>query len=159
VKICVICGKPKQIQKNLHLLRLLSWLQTIFTMKKTLFLLFFAFLLQNCFAQITFNVCDVKRKAGGIGADPYPVAMNQVFGNLDSFGESRNTTELVGVKSGHAFVAALSAAYSGHHGLVISPDMVWLMICQGFSNHVRTNSDSLRHKIVAFEGKKSYKLQ
>jgi Domain of unknown function (DUF4419) len=128
-------------------------------MKKTLFLLFFAFLLQNCFAQITFNVCDVKRKAGGIGADPYPVAMNQVFGNLDSFGESRNTTELVGVKSGHAFVAALSAAYSGHHGLVISPDMVWLMICQGFSNHVRTNSDSLRHKIVAFEGKKSYKLQ
>jgi Domain of unknown function (DUF4419) len=130
----------------------------LFTMKTTLFLLFFAFLLQNCFAQIVFNVCDVKRNVKDLKPAPYEKGIQEVFGDVYAFGERETNANLVGIKSGHAFVAAVSAAYSGHHGLVISPDMVWLMICQGFSNHVRANSDSLRHKIVAFEGKKKISL-
>ena len=44
-----------------------------------------------------------------------------------------------------------------HHDLpiCISPDDIWLLICQGFSQHVNTNSEELRHYFVDFEGRKT----
>ncbi|MCI5212341.1 MAG: DUF4419 domain-containing protein, partial [Candidatus Electrothrix sp. ATG2] len=30
----------------------------------------------------------------------------------------------------------------------MSPDMFWLLICQGFARHVNANSEELRHRFV-----------
>ena len=53
----------------------------------------------------------------------------------------------------HPFVAAVHAAFSDHRPLVLSPDMLWLLIVQGLSRHVNTNSDELRRRFVQHDGK------
>ena len=58
----------------------------------------------------------------------------------------------------HALIGTLHSAYMQHYPLVISPDMIWLLICQGFSNHVNNNAEKLRSKFVNFEGKKPIQI-
>jgi hypothetical protein len=53
----------------------------------------------------------------------------------------------------HPVLYAASAAYAYHHPLVLSPDMVWLMISQGFAQHVDLNAEKLRPYLVDFQGK------
>ena len=54
----------------------------------------------------------------------------------------------------HPFVAAVHSAYADHRPLVLSPDMFWLLVAQGFANHVNANSDVMRDHFVQFEAKK-----
>lgn len=53
----------------------------------------------------------------------------------------------------HPFFEGMYDAYADHRPFTLSPDMIWLLICQGFSNHVNNNSEMLRHLFVNFEGK------
>lgn len=59
----------------------------------------------------------------------------------------------------HVFVQAVHCAFSAHYPLVIAPDHIWLLICQGFAKHVRVNIDRLRHLFVEFEGKKTLQIE
>lgn len=45
-------------------------------------------------------------------------------------------------------------AYAKHQSLVLSPDMIWLLISQGFARYVNAHSEELRSKLVSFDGKK-----
>ncbi|MFR9502822.1 MAG: DUF4419 domain-containing protein [Rikenellaceae bacterium] len=45
-------------------------------------------------------------------------------------------------------------AYASHRPFAISPDVIWLLICQGFSNHVEANSEALRCEFVDFDKQK-----
>lgn len=55
--------------------------------------------------------------------------------------------------SGHGLVVAMHAAYAEHYPLVLSPDIIWLAIAQGFAQHVLQNAERLRGKFVRHEGK------
>ena len=55
----------------------------------------------------------------------------------------------------HPFFNGMYSAYSDHRPFDISPDAIWLLICQGFSNHVNTNAEELRHLFVNFDGKQT----
>ena len=48
----------------------------------------------------------------------------------------------------HSFFNGMYQAYSQHRPFVLSPDMIWLLICQGFAQHVNNNSDDLRKYFV-----------
>ena len=37
--------------------------------------------------------------------------------------------------------------------LCLSPDIIWLVICQGVANHINANADELRRRLVRHEGK------
>ncbi len=58
----------------------------------------------------------------------------------------------------HPFVESVHNAYAQHRPLIISPDMIWLLICQGFSKHIDYNAEDLRNKFVDFQGKKTLKI-
>ena len=58
----------------------------------------------------------------------------------------------------NAFVAAVHSAYAHHYPLVLSPDMIWMCIAQGFSQHVNANAEKMRHLFVAHEGKKTLQV-
>ena len=58
----------------------------------------------------------------------------------------------------HPFVGAVHNAYASHRRLVISPDMIWLLIAQGFAQHVDQNGEELHHYFVDFDGKKVLKV-
>lgn len=49
---------------------------------------------------------------------------------------------------------SVHVSYAQHRPLSISPDMIWLLICQGFSKHIDYHAEELREKFVDFEGKK-----
>jgi hypothetical protein len=65
--------------------------------------------------------------------------------------EKRNTT-LVSTKM-NPFVFAVHSAYAQHRPLSISPDMIWLLICQGFTKHIDFHAEELRSKFVQHPGK------
>lgn len=62
----------------------------------------------------------------------------------------------VGLVSGithHPLVAALGLAYAGHRPVALSPDMIWLLICQGVAHHIGVNAETLRTEFVAHPGR------
>lgn len=62
------------------------------------------------------------------------------------------------VQQCHSFFGAVQKAYADHRPIVISPDAVWLLVCQGFAQHVASNAEELRSLFVNFEGKKTLRL-
>jgi hypothetical protein len=55
----------------------------------------------------------------------------------------------------HPFLTGILTAYREHRPFVISPDIVWLLISQGFARHISNNSKEFRNQIVNFENKKT----
>lgn len=51
------------------------------------------------------------------------------------------------------FFKGMIEAFADHRSVVLSPDVVWLLICQGFAHHVNYNPEQLRDLFVDHEGK------
>ena len=50
-------------------------------------------------------------------------------------------------------MSTVGQCFDEHRPLVLSPDMIWLTILQGFANHINENSETYRKRFVDFEGK------
>lgn len=59
----------------------------------------------------------------------------------------------------HPVVAAVHRAFNDHRPLVLSPDMLWLLVAQGFANHVNANAEELRPKLVEHAGRVTIKVR
>jgi hypothetical protein len=57
------------------------------------------------------------------------------------------------------FFKCIVQAFADHRPLVLSPDMVWLLIGQGFSRYVNAHSEELRDKLVSHQGKMVLKVE
>ena len=55
----------------------------------------------------------------------------------------------------NSFFYGMYQAYADHRPFVLSPDMIWLLISQGFARHVNANSEELRDYFVNFSGKQT----
>jgi len=53
----------------------------------------------------------------------------------------------------HSFFSGMMASFRMHKSITLSPDIIWLLIVQGFANHVAANVEKLRPLFVSFEGK------
>ena len=51
------------------------------------------------------------------------------------------------------FYQCILRAYANHQSLTLSPDMIWLLISQGFSRYVNAHAEELRPLIVSHSGK------
>jgi hypothetical protein len=54
----------------------------------------------------------------------------------------------------HSFLRGILTAYQEHRPIVISPDIIWLLISQGFSRHITNHAEEFRKDFVNFSGKK-----
>lgn len=54
----------------------------------------------------------------------------------------------------HAFLNTIYQAYAEHRPVVLSPDIMWLLISQGFMQHLNLHSEDLRKNFVEFGRKK-----
>jgi hypothetical protein len=52
----------------------------------------------------------------------------------------------------HPALAAVHLAFCDHRPLVLSPDIVWMLIAQGFAQHVLANAEGLRSRFVRHPG-------
>jgi len=109
--------------------------------------------------KICFQVSDVVADTNKIDKVTYDQAIRAYLGNgIESIGPCMNSSEMIECEM-HPFVYTLHLAFGGHKSLEISPDMIWLLICQGFAAHVDQKSDSLRHLFVSFESKVSISIK
>lgn len=141
---------------------------TITTMIKriTIFLIFLPTLIhgQN---SITFKVENLSEPEGLLWVKSYDDILHYLI--LSDYNLSRYDLEergfdfnIVGkntisdslVSYGyHSFFSGMFEAYANHRPFVLSPDMIWLLLSQGFAQHVNANAEALRHHFVDFEGK------
>lgn len=49
------------------------------------------------------------------------------------------------------FFQMMGRAYGCHRPVILSPDVIWLLICQGFNRYIRENAEKLRHLFVDHE--------
>ena len=52
-----------------------------------------------------------------------------------------------------AFYRVIVNAYAKHLSVTLSPDMIWLVISQGFARYVNAHAEELRPQLVNHEGK------
>lgn len=101
---------------------------------------------------ITFAVADVAPAEKPMAEVPYHQAVTKFLGSpVESC--SRYHGKLVADVRSHPLIGALHAAFNSHRPVVLSPDIIWLTIAQGFAHHVNANAESLRPLLVKHSGK------
>lgn len=55
-------------------------------------------------------------------------------------------------------ISGFLRAYQEHRPITLSPDIVWLLICQGFGRHVAINAEELQQKFVNFNRRDTLKV-
>jgi len=53
----------------------------------------------------------------------------------------------------HSFLNSMLQSFKMHKSITLSPDIIWLLIVQGFCYHVAANAEKLRSQLVSFNGK------
>ena len=53
----------------------------------------------------------------------------------------------------HPFFKGMIDAFADHRPVVLTPDVIWFLICQGFAHYVNDNPEELRNLFVDHEGK------
>ena len=106
---------------------------------------------------ITFPVNEVEVCKKSLPLSPLKKVIRQITKNDKIEASSKATKSLVKSRF-HGFMEALHYSYANHYPLTLSPDMIWLLIAQGFATHVNENSELLRTHFVNFEGKKLIKV-
>ena len=73
----------------------------------------------------------------------------------DTLGHSLNKDQqLAFIRTNVPLLNGFYTAHNNHYPIRIKPDDIWLLIVQGFSNHVNANAEELRQLFVDFNGKK-----
>lgn len=72
---------------------------------------------------------------------------------------SRDPPRLVAPVGSHAVVDAIHLAFVGHRPLTFSPDMVWLLLCQGVALHVGAHVERLRPRLVNHPGRITLEIE
>jgi hypothetical protein len=55
----------------------------------------------------------------------------------------------------HSFFNGMYTAYADHRPFVLSPDIIWLLITQGFAQHINANPEEMRDYFVDYSGKQT----
>ena len=57
------------------------------------------------------------------------------------------------------FFSMVCLAYAEHRPIVLSPDIMWILICNGFSQYVNRDPERFRDYLVSHEGKKKLTIR
>ena len=77
----------------------------------------------------------------------------------DILGASSNYyTTKVYIKGISNILQGFYSAYENHLPICLTPDIIWLLIVQGFAHHVNFNEKYYREKLVNFDGKKTLEV-
>ncbi|TCC98919.1 DUF4419 domain-containing protein [Pedobacter psychroterrae] len=89
----------------------------------------------------------------------HTVSADKLYSNVEKDFLKLSVTENLVDFGTHPVITGYLRAYQNHYPLTISPDIAWLLICQGFANHVNADPEKIRSQFVNFEGKKTLKVE
>ena len=75
---------------------------------------------------------------------PYPLLPPEM-GTLDGGGTRKSPQ--------HGFIQAITTAFAEHWPLALRPEHIWTLVLQAVARHVDENTEELRERFVAHEGK------
>ena len=104
----------------------------------------------------TILISDVKIAQKLLPETNYQNAIKIKIGTFEACPNKND--QLISAKN-HPVIDALYFAFDQHRPISLSPDHIWLMICQGLANHIHVNSNSLQHLLVDFYGKKEIVIE
>lgn len=81
----------------------------------------------------------------------WEIEKNEIDFKYDILAKSEAPDSLVSYGY-NSFFNGMYQAYAEHRPFVLSPDMIWLLISQGFARHVNANPEKLRKYFVDFSG-------
>ena len=58
-----------------------------------------------------------------------------------------------------SLIQGLVLAYKNHYPITITPDMIWILVLQGFSRFMEKYENLVRERFVNFQGKKDLKIE
>jgi len=87
------------------------------------------------------------------------VPSNKLYDNIAKNFVKLSVSDTLADFGTHPVILGYLRAYQNHYPLTISPDIAWLLICQGFANHVNNSPEKIRSKIVNFEGKQTLTVE
>lgn len=110
-------------------------------------------------AQTTFAVDNVTVASEPLGTmSGKDVSMKWTGGAFYSHSSLDNADgELVYIDES-PFFSMVCYAFAQHRPIVLSPDEVWMVICQGFSQFVNRDPESFRQYLVEHEGRETLKV-
>lgn len=135
----------------------------------TITVLFFLYISGLCQKSVSFNIEELPppknslkeestneiykklliKDAGYTERKPAPANYNPTTAIVAKSKESR----LLVNYGYHSLFDGMYRAYAEHRPFTLSPDMIWLLIMQGFSQHVNNNHEQLRKLFVKHDGK------
>lgn len=66
--------------------------------------------------------------------------------------------ETLGYVGSDVLYKCMVNAFADHRPIILSPDMIWLVLCQAFSHHIKLNHKKYRSRIVRHKGFKTLKI-
>lgn len=87
------------------------------------------------------------------------VSREALFENIDKNFVKLSVADNLADFGTHPVIIGYLKAYQNHYPITISPDIAWLLICQGFANHVNNDPENVRSQLVNFEGKKTLTVE
>ena len=106
---------------------------------------------------VVINVESLKPPKGTLKENDYDAVLKNILGEIGHEEQrivAHNKEEGKLVPLPHPFFDGMHQAYADHRPFVLSPDAVWLIICQGFAHHVNLYAEELRPMFVNFDGKR-----
>lgn len=98
---------------------------------------------------ITFAVDDVKVAETPLPANDFRIiAQNKLERPIFALPNGVDSTQIIPANM-NAFAYTIHTAFDEHRPLILTPDDIWLAICQGFGNHLVANADKLEGKLLA----------
>jgi hypothetical protein len=95
---------------------------------------------------ITIPIKDVELAPKPLESVNFLTAFRKrVDGKIEAYEHRKQNDSLIATKL-HPFVAALHYGFADHRPVVISPDMIWLIICQNFAIHIHEIPDNKRRE-------------
>ena len=105
--------------------------------------------------QVTFDVQNVEKAKDLLPDSKYANAlMEKIRGDFEAYPLHQKRLVSVFESELHSFVATLWIAFKDHRPVIITPDMIWLLISQGFAEHVLLHDEQLRNVFVNHSDKK-----
>ncbi|MCW8140939.1 MAG: DUF4419 domain-containing protein [Planctomycetota bacterium] len=103
---------------------------------------------------VTFEVSPVQSERGPFPRQPFRLGFERHVGSAVEAcgGRAHELVDEVGWGE-HPFLGALFLAFQNHLPLVLRPDDIWLLLAQGWAQHVKSRAEELRERFVGHEGR------
>jgi Domain of unknown function (DUF4419) len=102
---------------------------------------------------ISFRVDDVTPAQNLLPNEPVRTQLVRQCGRPFVAFSHDASFQVVRAPAVHPLVNAVCFAFSEHRPLLLTPDDIWIVIAQGFAQHVNNHAERLRKRFVRHEGK------